>query len=95
MARTVNIHEAKTHLSRLLEDVRRGERVIIAKAGEPVAELVPVSRPDIAYGALASVVEIDDRAFWAADAELAAMFDPELFDPGLEVDAGRAADAPA
>jgi prevent-host-death family protein len=39
--RTVNIHEAKTHLSRLLEEVARGEEVTIAKAGKPVAKLVP------------------------------------------------------
>ena len=38
----VNIHEAKTHLSKLLERVALGEEVIIAKAGKPVARLVPV-----------------------------------------------------
>lgn len=43
MSTTVNVHEAKTHLSRLLEQVRRGEEVIIAKAGKPVARLVAVS----------------------------------------------------
>ncbi len=43
MTKTVNIHEAKTHLSRLLERVRLGEEVIIAKAGKPVARLVAVS----------------------------------------------------
>lgn len=41
MTTTVNTHEAKTHLSRLLEQVRSGEGVIIAKAGEPIADLVP------------------------------------------------------
>jgi prevent-host-death family protein len=42
----VNIHDAKTHLSRLLERVAMGEEVIIAKAGKPVAKLVPVgARP--------------------------------------------------
>lgn len=39
---TVNIHEAKTHLSQLLQDVSRGEQVIIARAGKPVARLVPI-----------------------------------------------------
>jgi prevent-host-death family protein len=39
---TVNIHEAKTHLSRLLERVRNGEEVVIAKAGTPVARLVAI-----------------------------------------------------
>lgn len=36
---TVNIHEAKTHLSRLLESVERGEEIVIARAGQPVALL--------------------------------------------------------
>lgn len=38
---TVNVHEAKTHLSRLLERVERGEEIVIARAGKPVARLVP------------------------------------------------------
>lgn len=41
---SVNVHDAKTHLSRLLEQVRRGEEVVIAKRGEPIARLVPFSR---------------------------------------------------
>jgi prevent-host-death family protein len=40
-----NIHEAKTHLSRLLERVEAGEEIIIAKAGHPVARLVPYRLP--------------------------------------------------
>ncbi|HEV8676775.1 MAG TPA: type II toxin-antitoxin system Phd/YefM family antitoxin [Methylomirabilota bacterium] len=40
--KTVNVHEAKTHLSRLLALVARGEEILIAKAGKPVARLVPV-----------------------------------------------------
>jgi prevent-host-death family protein len=44
MAITVNVHEAKTHLSRLLERVMNGEDVIIAKAGKPVAILSPFSK---------------------------------------------------
>jgi prevent-host-death family protein len=38
----VNVHEAKTHLSRLLERVEAGEEVVIARAGRPIARLVPV-----------------------------------------------------
>jgi prevent-host-death family protein len=45
---TVNVHEAKTHLSRLLDRVASGEEVTFAKAGKPVARLVPVSKPDVA-----------------------------------------------
>lgn len=37
----VNMHEAKTHLSRLVERVAEGEEVVIGKAGKPVAKLVP------------------------------------------------------
>ncbi len=40
---TVNIHEAKTQLSKLLERVMNGEQIIIAKAGKPVAILAPIS----------------------------------------------------
>lgn len=38
----VNVHEAKTHLSRLLERVEQGEQIVIARAGKPVARLVPI-----------------------------------------------------
>ena len=39
---TVNVHEAKTHLSRLLERVERGEEIVIARAGKPIAKLVAI-----------------------------------------------------
>lgn len=42
MLKQVNIHEAKTHFSKLLARVQAGEEIIIAKAGMPVARLVPV-----------------------------------------------------
>jgi prevent-host-death family protein len=41
---TLNIHAAKTHLSRLIEDVAEGEEIVIAKAGRPVARLVPIGK---------------------------------------------------
>lgn len=41
----INIHEAKTHLSRLLERVAHGEEIVIGKAGKPVAKLVPYHEP--------------------------------------------------
>ena len=40
---TINIHDAKTNLSRLLEKVAAGEEIIIAKAGKPIARLVPLA----------------------------------------------------
>ncbi len=42
--RTVNIHAAKTHLSTLVEEAAAGEEIVIAKAGKPVARLVPLER---------------------------------------------------
>lgn len=42
--KTVNINDAKTHLSRLIARVERGERIVIARAGRPVAELRPLHK---------------------------------------------------
>lgn len=44
MSTVVNIHEAKTHLSKLLERVKNGEEIILAKAGKPYARLVPLAQ---------------------------------------------------
>ena len=41
---TLNVHEAKTHLSKLLERVEAGEEIIIARAGQPVARLIPFAQ---------------------------------------------------
>jgi prevent-host-death family protein len=61
-ARQYNVHEAKTHFSRILEQVATGEEVVISKAGEPVAKVVPlrpkVSRTD--YGSLRGQIRIAD-----------------------------------
>jgi prevent-host-death family protein len=45
VAHTVNIHEAKTHLSRLVDEVAAGTEIIIAKAGKPMARLSPIVAP--------------------------------------------------
>jgi len=61
---TVNIHEAKTHLSRLLERVSKGETIVIAKAGKPIARLQPLeSRADAAkrrFGFLKGQIKVPD-----------------------------------
>ena len=44
--RTVNIHEAKTHLSRLVEQAAKGEPFIIAKAGKPLVKITALDAPD-------------------------------------------------
>lgn len=43
--KTVNIHEAKTHLSKLVEEASRGEPFVIAKAGKPVVKVTALSAP--------------------------------------------------
>jgi prevent-host-death family protein len=58
---TVNIHEAKSQLSRLIEAVAGGEEVVIAKAGTPVARLVPVeARPGLRFGLMKGRIRIAD-----------------------------------
>jgi prevent-host-death family protein len=61
----VNVHEAKTQLSRLLERVESGEEVIIARAGKPVARLVPLATasPRRIPGRLKGMVHIPDSFF--------------------------------
>ena len=61
---TVNVHEAKTHLSRLLAQVEAGEEVIIARNGTPVARLVAVQkrgRPK--FGSWKGRIKVDDSFF--------------------------------
>jgi prevent-host-death family protein len=58
---TVNIHEAKTHLSRLVDRAAAGEEVIIARAGKPVAKLVALTqKPRVVFGTLAGVLRVPD-----------------------------------
>lgn len=61
----VNIHDAKTQLSKLIEHARRGEDVIIAKAGKPVARLTAFEeRPrGRSFGSLRGKARIDERFF--------------------------------
>lgn len=71
----VNVYEAKTHLSRLLEQVAAGEEVVIARSGRPVARLVPYVRQGSARrpGAWRGRVTIADD-FDTLPAELEAAF---------------------
>ena len=61
---TYNIHYAKTHLSRLLERVAKGEAFIIAKAGKPVARIVPLDAPESSenrrFGFMAGQIRVPD-----------------------------------
>jgi prevent-host-death family protein len=73
--KTYNIHEAKTHLSRLVEAAAGGEEIVIAKAGKPMAKLVAVSASGgpRELGALAGAVR-EAPDCWAPDPELEALF---------------------
>ena len=76
---TVNVHEAKTNLSRLLAEVEKGAEVTIARAGKPVARLVPVQeKPRRKFGSMKHLItgEIPDEVF-------APMSDDELKEWGL------------
>ena len=64
MTKTVNVHDAKTHLSKLLEDVERGEEVVIARRGKPVAKMVRYERNERApWGSTKLTGPIDESAF--------------------------------
>ena len=58
----INIHEAKTHLSRLIEDVANGNEILIAKGGRAMARLVPLGRDESPrrLGLLKGKLRIDD-----------------------------------
>ena len=62
--RTVNIHEAKTHLSRLVEQAARGESFVIAKAGKPLVKVMALEAPSGGeakrLGFLAGQIEVPD-----------------------------------
>lgn len=70
----VNIHEAKTHFSRLVERAAGGEEIIIAKAGRPMARLVPYTRrreprvPGRLRGQIWMADDFDETPQWLIDA---------------------------
>jgi prevent-host-death family protein len=59
---TINIHDAKTQFSRLVDAAANGEEIIIAKAGKPTARLVPMEhiKPKRRFGALKGKIRISD-----------------------------------
>jgi prevent-host-death family protein len=60
---TVNMHDAKTHFSKLVDAAASGEEIIIAKAGVPTAKLVPltVKKPKLKFGTLKGKMTIPDN----------------------------------
>lgn len=67
---TVNVHQAKTHLSKLLERVEGGETIVIARAGKPVAQLSALPAVDIVFGGLKHLIEFDRDELLSADPAL-------------------------
>jgi prevent-host-death family protein len=71
----VPVHQAKTHLSRLIQRACRGEEVVISRGKQPVVRLVPVESPEPKrrFGALRGKIRVDDSFFEPlAEEELAA-----------------------
>lgn len=76
--RTVNIHEAKIQLSRLVEDAARGEGFIIAKAGKPMVKVTALDAPDVGarrrLGFLAGRIAVPEDFDRMGAEEIAALF---------------------
>jgi prevent-host-death family protein len=74
----VNIHEAKTHLSRLLDQVVKGEPFIIAKAGKPLVKVVPLETPEAGrvrrLGFMTGQIEVPDDFDQMGTAEIEQLF---------------------
>jgi prevent-host-death family protein len=83
MTEIINVHAAKTQLSRLLERAEAGEEVVIGRAGKPIAKLVRYvpDRPKRQYGALKGQIVIHGD-FDADNEEIADLFgESDLFPP--------------
>jgi prevent-host-death family protein len=77
--RTFNIHEAKTQLSRLVDQAARGESFVIAKAGKPMVKVIALNAPDTSemkrFGFLAGQITIPDDFDRMGSAEIEQLFD--------------------
>jgi prevent-host-death family protein len=74
--RTVNIHEAKTHLSKLIDEAVKGEPFLIAKAGKPLVKVVALDAPSAPrrLGFLAGQIAVPDDFDHMGEAEIATLF---------------------
>jgi prevent-host-death family protein len=75
--RKISIHEAKTHLSRLIEEVASGDCIFISKAGKPVARLVGIEphRAQRTFGLLKGKIQIADDFDAPLSAEVVEVFE--------------------
>lgn len=76
---TINIHEAKTHLSRLVERASKGESFVIARAGKPLVKVVPLSASDTGeekrLGFMAGQFSVPDDFDHAGSDDILQMFE--------------------
>lgn len=74
---TVNIHEAKTHLSKLVERAARGESFVIARAGKPLVKVAALDAPSAPQrlGFLAGEIAVPDDFDRMGEQEISALFD--------------------
>lgn len=73
---TVNVHQAKTHLSRLLAQAQAGEEVVIARRGKPVARLIPCEpKGRRRFGAMKGKIVVDDSVLEPLPAEELALWE--------------------
>jgi prevent-host-death family protein len=76
---TYNIHEAKTHLSRLVEQAAKGEPFVIAKSGKPLVKVIPLNAPGPSqikrFGFMAGQISVPDDFDQIAEAEIVKMFE--------------------
>lgn len=76
--KTVNMHEAKTHLSRLVEDALSGEPFVIARAGRPLVKVEALAAPQPQrLGFLAGRIAVPEDFDRLGEAEIAGMFEGE------------------
>ena len=84
--KTVNIHEAKTQLSRLIEEASKGEPFVIAKAGKPVVKVTALSAPTGAQirrlGFMAGQISVPDDFDRMGQEEIERIFGEEMFGGG-------------
>lgn len=83
MPKQVNVHDAKTHFSKLIAEVEAGEEIIIARAGKPILKLVKIEPelPRIVPGFAKGLIPLWDEDEWEAlDKEFNSLFRDKSFD---------------
>lgn len=79
---TFNIHEAKTHLSRLIEKASKGEPFVIAKAGKPLVKVMPLDAPDTSQikrlGFMSGLINVPEDFDQMGSVEIEQLFDGRI-----------------